>query len=73
MIFKVKKISEGCPDLIPSPSMKIAKCHKTVAQCLASYLGNLGKFSMHFSVDFQASTGKKFWGKTMKNSWDREI
>ena len=34
-----------------------------LAQCLASYLGDLRKFSMFFSVVFQASTGKKLWGK----------
>ena len=31
--------------------------------CLASYLGDSEKFSMFFSVVFQASTGKKLWGK----------
>ena len=31
----------------------------SLAQCLALYLGNLGKFFMGFSVVFQASTGKK--------------
>ena len=35
----------------------------TLAQCLASYLGDLGKFSMFFPTVFQASTGKKLWGK----------
>ena len=31
----------------------------SLAQCLALYLRNLGKFSMGFSVVFQASTGLK--------------
>ena len=31
----------------------------TKAQCLASYFGDPGKFSMFFFVVFQASTGKK--------------
>ena len=30
-----------------------------LGQCFASYLGDLGKFSMGFSVVFHASTGKK--------------
>ena len=30
-----------------------------LAQCLASYFRDRGKFSMFFSVVFQASTGKK--------------
>ena len=34
-----------------------------VAQCLALCLGDPGKFSMGFSVVFQASTGKKLRGK----------
>ena len=39
----------------------------TIAQCLAPYFGDLGKFSTFFSVVFQASTGKKLWEKTWKN------
>ena len=34
-----------------------------LAQRLASYFGDPGKFSMFFSVVFQASTGKKLLGK----------
>ena len=33
---------------------------KTLAQCLASYFGDPGKFSMVFSIVFQASTGENF-------------
>ena len=36
---------------------------KTKTQCLASYLGDSGKFAMYFPVVFQASTGKKLQGK----------
>ena len=36
---------------------------KTLAQCLASYLGDLGKFFMYFPLLFQAGTGKKLCGK----------
>ena len=39
------------------------KMTKTLAQCLASYFGDPGKFSMVFSIVFQASTGKKLRGK----------
>ena len=34
-----------------------------LAQCLASYSGNPGKFFMGFSIVFQASTRKKLRGK----------
>ena len=35
----------------------------TIAQCLAAYLGDSGKFSIVFFVLFQASTGKKLQEK----------
>ena len=39
-------------------------------QCLALYLGDPGKFSMGYSVVFQAITGKKLWGKNHgKSPW----
>ena len=37
---------------------------ETVARCLASYFGNPGKFSVVFTVVFQASRGKKPHEKT---------
>ena len=36
---------------------------KTVVQCLVSYLGDPEKFSMVFSIVFQANTGKKLQEK----------
>ena len=36
---------------------------ETLAQCVASYFGDPGKFSMGFSIVFQAGTGKKLLGK----------
>ena len=45
-----------------------------LAQCLESYLGDPGKFSMFFSVVFQASTGKKLRGKNQgKNPGTRKF
>ena len=41
----------------------VPKINILLAQCLESYFGDPGKFSMVFSVVFQASTGKKLWGK----------
>ena len=44
----------------------------SLAQCLALYLGDLGKFSMGCFVVFQASTGKRLWeynyGNDIKHS-----
>ena len=41
----------------------------TLAQCLALYLGDPGKFSMGFSVVFQARTGKKLWENNHGNNY----
>ena len=38
---------------------------KILAQCLASYFGDPGQFSMFFSIVFQASTGKKLQRKNL--------
>ena len=44
---------------------------ETLAQCLALYFGDPGKFSMGFSIVFQAGTGKKLLGKNhVKKSRD---
>ena len=40
-----------------------------LAQCLASHLWDPGKSSMVFSVDFQASKGKKLQGKNHGNNY----
>ena len=51
----------------------LAETH-TLAQCLALYLGDQGKFSMGFSVVFQASTGKKLRENNHGNNYGtREI
>ena len=42
---------------------------QTLARCLALYLGDPRKFSMGFSVNFQASAGKKLWENKDGNSY----
>ena len=42
----------------------------SLVQCLALYLGYPGKFSMVFSLVFQASTDKKLWENNHKNDYE---